>query len=218
MPSSLGRGSCAPVERRLPRGGRQVALRRGRARRAASRLAWRRCAERSTSISGSTGWSPRRASACRSCWLMLAVVFWLTIAGANVPSAMLAEALFWVEDQAVALFDAVGRAVVDHRIHLARRLPRPRLGGQRDAAADGDLLPAVHDPRGPRLPAARGLQPRLPVPAGGRPRQAGADDGDGLRLQRGRHHRHARHRLAARAAGRDPHQQLRALQRPLSRR
>jgi ferrous iron transport protein B len=40
--------------------------------------------------------------------LMLATIFWLTIAGANVPSAMLAEALFWIEDQAAALFDALG--------------------------------------------------------------------------------------------------------------
>ena len=48
-----------------------------------------------------------------------------------------------------------------------------------------------------------------------RARQAGADDGDGLRLQRRRRHRHARHRLAARAAGRDPHEQLRAVQRSL---
>ncbi len=40
--------------------------------------------------------------------LILAVVFWLTIAGANVPSAMLAKGLFWIEDQAAALFDAVG--------------------------------------------------------------------------------------------------------------
>jgi ferrous iron transport protein B len=40
--------------------------------------------------------------------LMLAAVFWLTIAGANVPSAMLAEGLFWVGDRAVALFDSFG--------------------------------------------------------------------------------------------------------------
>jgi ferrous iron transport protein B len=39
---------------------------------------------------------------------ILAVVFWITIAGANVPSALLATALFWVEDQAAALFDTVG--------------------------------------------------------------------------------------------------------------
>jgi ferrous iron transport protein B len=40
--------------------------------------------------------------------LLLAVIFWLTIAGANVPSAMLASAFFWVEAQGAALFDAIG--------------------------------------------------------------------------------------------------------------
>ncbi len=40
--------------------------------------------------------------------LILAVVFWLTIAAANVPSAMLANGLFWVEDQAAAMFDRFG--------------------------------------------------------------------------------------------------------------
>src|SRR4051812_31542078 len=39
---------------------------------------------------------------------LLAVVFWLTIAGANVPSAMIAKGLFWFEDQAAGLFDAAG--------------------------------------------------------------------------------------------------------------
>jgi ferrous iron transport protein B len=40
--------------------------------------------------------------------LILAVVFWLTIAGANVPSAMLATAFFWFEDKAAALFASAG--------------------------------------------------------------------------------------------------------------
>ena len=40
--------------------------------------------------------------------LTLAVVFWLTIIGANVPSAMLATALFAVEDWAAAWFTAFG--------------------------------------------------------------------------------------------------------------
>lgn len=40
--------------------------------------------------------------------VLLAVVFWVTIAGANVPSAMLASGLFWIEDQAVAIFTAAG--------------------------------------------------------------------------------------------------------------
>ena len=40
--------------------------------------------------------------------VLLAVVFWVTIIGANVPSAMIANALFWFEGQAVALFNALG--------------------------------------------------------------------------------------------------------------
>jgi ferrous iron transport protein B len=40
--------------------------------------------------------------------IILAVVFWLTIAGANVPSAMLATGLFWIEDQGATLFDSFG--------------------------------------------------------------------------------------------------------------
>jgi ferrous iron transport protein B len=39
---------------------------------------------------------------------ILAVVFWLTIAGANVPSAMLATGFFWFEDRAAAFFDMAG--------------------------------------------------------------------------------------------------------------
>jgi len=40
--------------------------------------------------------------------LLLAVVFWVTIVGANVPSALLADALFFVEDKAAALFTQWG--------------------------------------------------------------------------------------------------------------
>jgi ferrous iron transport protein B len=40
--------------------------------------------------------------------LLLTAVFWLTIAGANVPSAMLANGFFWIGDRATALFDAWG--------------------------------------------------------------------------------------------------------------
>jgi ferrous iron transport protein B len=40
--------------------------------------------------------------------LMLAAVFYLTILGANVPSQMLAEALFWVEDVAAGMFAEAG--------------------------------------------------------------------------------------------------------------
>ena len=40
--------------------------------------------------------------------VLLAVVFWITIVGANYPSDLLAEALFWVESQGAALFSAIG--------------------------------------------------------------------------------------------------------------
>lgn len=40
--------------------------------------------------------------------VILAVVFWLTIAGANVPSAMLATGFFWFEEHAVRVFDNAG--------------------------------------------------------------------------------------------------------------
>lgn len=39
---------------------------------------------------------------------ILAVIFWLTIVGANVPSQMLATALFWVEDLGAATFEGLG--------------------------------------------------------------------------------------------------------------
>ncbi len=40
--------------------------------------------------------------------LLLAVVFWLTIVATNVPSRMLATALFWVGEQGSALFTSLG--------------------------------------------------------------------------------------------------------------
>ncbi|NLT97067.1 MAG: ferrous iron transport protein B, partial [Christensenellaceae bacterium] len=35
---------------------------------------------------------------------LLGLVFWITIAGANAPSSLLADGLFWIEDQLTALF------------------------------------------------------------------------------------------------------------------
>ena len=40
--------------------------------------------------------------------LLLGVVFWITISGANVPSAMLAEGLFWLGARGVDLFEGMG--------------------------------------------------------------------------------------------------------------
>jgi ferrous iron transport protein B len=40
--------------------------------------------------------------------LILAAVFWITIVGANIPSQLLADGLFWVEEQAANLFTSIG--------------------------------------------------------------------------------------------------------------
>ncbi|MDF2594122.1 MAG: feoB [Clostridia bacterium] len=37
---------------------------------------------------------------------LLGIIFWLTIEGANIPSALLADGLFWIEDQLTSLFMA----------------------------------------------------------------------------------------------------------------
>lgn len=40
--------------------------------------------------------------------LLLAAIFWLTITGANIPSALLADGLFWIQDRLSEAFFAVG--------------------------------------------------------------------------------------------------------------
>ncbi len=40
--------------------------------------------------------------------LGLAVTFWITVAGANYPSQILATGLFWIEEQGVVLFNSIG--------------------------------------------------------------------------------------------------------------
>jgi ferrous iron transport protein B len=40
--------------------------------------------------------------------LLLSVVFWVTIVGANIPSAMIGNALFWLEEQITNLFNSLG--------------------------------------------------------------------------------------------------------------
>lgn len=91
--------------------------------------------------------------------LLLAVIFWITIIGANYPSQMLAVGLFAVEDFASNLFDNWGApwwltGFVWHGVYrglawvVAVMLPPMLI-----------LLPHVHHPRRPRLLAPRRLQP-----------------------------------------------------------
>jgi ferrous iron transport protein B len=76
-----------------------------------------RIARRAVKAEGERGWDldQRIDRLITSPWLglplmglILAAVFWLTITGANVPSRLLADALFWVEAQASAFFDTLG--------------------------------------------------------------------------------------------------------------
>ena len=40
--------------------------------------------------------------------IILAVIIWITVVGANVPSNMIATVLFWIEDQAATIFTNIG--------------------------------------------------------------------------------------------------------------
>ncbi|MEA4964920.1 MAG: ferrous iron transport protein B [Oscillospiraceae bacterium] len=48
--------------------------------------------------------------------LLLALVFWVTIAGANYPSELISRGLFWVQDRLTALFQSVGAPAWLHGI------------------------------------------------------------------------------------------------------
>ena len=72
--------------------------------------------------------------------LLLAGIFWITITGANIPSQWLHTALFRIEECSTTRF-AVCRCRWPARL-IVHGVPGARLGGLRDAAADGDFLPA----------------------------------------------------------------------------
>ena len=84
--------------------------------------------------------------------LLLALVFWLTLSGANTVSAMLSGFLLGLEAplRRHRAQPAVRRGLPAHRRRVARARDR-RFG---HAAAYGDLFPALHPARGRRLSAA----------------------------------------------------------------
>ena len=105
--------------------------------------------------------------------LLLAVVFWITITGANYPSQLLADGLFWVEGQLKIFFQWMNApgwltgVLIDGMYHV---LAWVVVG---HAAAHGDLLPAVYPAGGFGVSAARGLQlgsalSKRPAPAANR--------------------------------------------------
>ena len=113
--------------------------------------------------------------------LLLLFVFWLTISGANLPSAWLSAGFTYLEGRFSALLFWLHAPLWLHDLLV--------LGIFRvlsSVVADGDFLPAVHAAGGFRLSAPRGVQHGQGVPEVLRLRQAGADHVHGLRLQRGR--------------------------------
>lgn len=76
--------------------------------------------------------------------LLLCLVLWITLAGANIPSQMLAEFLFSLEAPLAEFLTGAASAGC-HR-HDAERgdVPGISLGGRGYASADGDLLPVVY--------------------------------------------------------------------------
>ena len=118
--------------------------------------------------------------------LLLGTVFWITILGANVPSQMLADAFFTVEAAAAGWFETLGApwwltGFVWHGVFrglawvVSVMLPPMAI-----------FFPVFTILEDLGYHAARSFQPRLALPQGRSPRQTGSDDGDGIRLQRGR--------------------------------
>ncbi|SUY45997.1 ferrous iron transport protein B [Clostridium putrefaciens] len=48
--------------------------------------------------------------------LLLAIVFWITITGANVPSQLIAKGLFWIEDKLTMFFTSLGTPPFVHGV------------------------------------------------------------------------------------------------------
>ncbi|HUU44273.1 MAG TPA: nucleoside recognition domain-containing protein [Acidobacteriota bacterium] len=90
-------------------GDRMVTALYGRAEQIASRTVRQDAAAPSGRL---TDWIDRlttsRILGLGSMLAVLAIILWVTIAGANVPSALLATGLFWIESQLTLLFQAVG--------------------------------------------------------------------------------------------------------------
>ena len=147
---------------------------------------------------------------------LLALVLWLTLQGANYPSQLLSQLLFWVQDRLTELFAFLGAPDWLHGVLV--------LGAYRTLAwVVAVMLPpmAIFFPLFTLLEDA-GYLPRVAynldtaLPALPRLRQAGPDHVHGLWLQCGGGGGVPDHRLPTGAAAGYPDQQLCPLQRPLS--
>ena len=145
---------------------------------------------------------------------LFGAILWLTVEGANVPSQLLSRAAVFGAGAAAGA-SRLPAAVLARRAG-GRNVPHACVGCIGDAAADGDLLPALYAARGRGLSAARGVRARPLLRPRRGARAAEPDDVHGSRLQRLRRDGLPHHRLAARAAHRDADEQPCAVQRALS--
>ncbi len=109
-----------------------------------------------------------------------------------------------------------GDTVVVGWLGHRRRVPRHRVGGQRDAPADGHFFPDVYAARRFRIFAASGVQLGLPVPPRRGARKASAHDVHGVRMQCSRRCCHSRNRQPSRTTDRNHHEQFLIVQRAVA--
>lgn len=89
---------------------------------------------------------------------LLGAILWLTITGANYPSAALSAAFGWLEEQFDGFLYMVPCAGLALWHFRAGYLPDTFMGGCRYAAAYGDFFPAVYPTGGFGVLAARSVQ------------------------------------------------------------
>ena len=76
---------------------------------------------------------------------LLAFVFWLTIEGANLPSSLLADFLFGIEEKLSKLFISFNSRY-GFMIYWFWNIPYSCVGGLGNAATNGNFLPPVYTP------------------------------------------------------------------------
>ena len=80
--------------------------------------------------------------------LLLMLIFWLTISGANYPSQLLSDGFFSGAGSPHRFFPLDASAGMAAWYIGFRGVPGSGVGGFRDAAAYGDFFPAVYSARG----------------------------------------------------------------------
>lgn len=130
--------------------------------------------------------------------LLLCAVFYITLAGANVPSQWLSGALLGLEAPLAQGLSALGAPAWLTGALTPGRISGSGVGGGGDAAAHGDILSSVYPAGGRGISAARRLYIGPAFSAMRRMRQAGADNVHGPGLQRRRRNRLPHHRFAPR--------------------